>query len=130
MPRPGVCRAVAREQYERLTLPWHFRTVEELIAPLEREGSPVRGAFAVACAEALEVSTPFGVELRRGGDVAAYAAAFTGFLRPSPSRSCGRPSANPTGKAGQLRDSMSAWGPGCWPSRSATCGATSWWPPC
>jgi SAM dependent carboxyl methyltransferase len=72
---------IGREQYERLTLPWHFRTVEELLAPLEREGSPVRGAFAVERAQAIEVSTPFEVELRRGGDMAAYAAAFTGFLR-------------------------------------------------
>jgi hypothetical protein len=70
-----------REQYERLTMPVYFRTVAELIAPLEREDSPARGAFAVERAEALEVPTPFVVEFRRGGDVAAYAAAYTGFLR-------------------------------------------------
>jgi hypothetical protein len=70
-----------REQYERLTMPCYFRTVAELLAPLEREGSPVRGAFAVDRAEALEAPTPFVVEFRRGGDVSAYAAAYTGFLR-------------------------------------------------
>jgi hypothetical protein len=70
-----------REQYERLTMPVYFRTVEELLAPLQRKDSPVRGAFAVDRAEALEVPTPFGVEFRRGGDVAAYAGAYTGFLR-------------------------------------------------
>jgi gibberellin A4 carboxyl methyltransferase len=70
-----------RGQYERLTLPVYCRTVEELLAPLEREDSPVRGAFAVDRAEALEVPTPFLVEFRRGGDVAAYAGAYTGFLR-------------------------------------------------
>jgi SAM-dependent methyltransferase len=70
-----------REQYERLTMPVHFRTVAELLAPLGREDSPVRGAFAVERAEALEAATPFVVEFRRGGDVAAYAAAYTGFLR-------------------------------------------------
>jgi hypothetical protein len=70
-----------REQYERLTLPVYSRTVAELIAPLEDEHSPVRGAFAVDRAQTLEVQTPFLVEFRRGGDVAAYAAAFTGFLR-------------------------------------------------
>jgi len=70
-----------REEYERLTMPCYPRTVEELLAPLEREDSPVRGAFTVDRAEALEVPTPFLVEFRRGGNVAAYATAFTGFLR-------------------------------------------------
>ena len=72
---------LAREQYERLTIPVYFRTLDELLAPLEREDSPVRGAFAVERAEALEAPTPFLVEFRRGGDVAAYAGAYTGFLR-------------------------------------------------
>jgi hypothetical protein len=70
-----------REQYEGLTMPCYFRTVAELLAPLEREDSPVRDAFAVDRAEALEIPPPFLVELRRNGDVAAYAAAYTGFLR-------------------------------------------------
>jgi hypothetical protein len=70
-----------REQYERLTMPIYCRTVAELLAPLERENSPVRGAFAVDRAEALEVPTPFFVEFRRGDDTAAYADAYTGFLR-------------------------------------------------
>jgi hypothetical protein len=70
-----------REEYERLTMPCYFRTVEELLAPLEQIDSPVRGAFLVDRAEALEVPTPFFVAFRRNGDVAAYARAFTGFLR-------------------------------------------------
>jgi hypothetical protein len=70
-----------REQYERFTMPVYFRTVAELLAPLERADSPVRGAFAVERAGALEAPTPFVVEFRRGGDAAAYARAYTGFLR-------------------------------------------------
>jgi hypothetical protein len=70
-----------RRQYERLTIPCYFRTVAELLTPLEREDSPVRGAFTVDRAAAMEVPIPFLVELRRGGDVAAYARAYTGFLR-------------------------------------------------
>jgi hypothetical protein len=70
-----------RQEYERLTMPCYFRTVAELLAPLEREGSPVRGAFTVDRAEALEAPTPFVVEFRRRGDVVAYAGAYTGFLR-------------------------------------------------
>jgi cyclopropane-fatty-acyl-phospholipid synthase len=70
-----------REQYERFTIPVYFRTLDELLAPLGREGSPVRGAFAVDRAEALDTPAPFVVEFRRGGDLAAYAEAYTGFLR-------------------------------------------------
>jgi hypothetical protein len=70
-----------RDEHERLTMPVYFRTVAELLAPLERDDSPVRGAFSVDRAEALEVPTPFLTEFRRGGDVAAYAQAYTGFLR-------------------------------------------------
>jgi hypothetical protein len=70
-----------QEAYERLTMPVYFRTIAELLAPLEREDSSVRGAFAVDRAEAVEVPTPFVVEFRRGGDVATYAAAYTGFVR-------------------------------------------------
>jgi hypothetical protein len=70
-----------REEYERVTMPCYFRTVDELLAPLERGDLPVRDAFAVDRAEALEVPTPFFVEFRRSGDVHAYARAYTGFLR-------------------------------------------------
>jgi hypothetical protein len=70
-----------REEYERLTMPCYFRTLAELLAPVEREDSPLRGAFTVERAEALEVPMPFVVEYRRNGDASAYAAAYTGFLR-------------------------------------------------
>jgi hypothetical protein len=70
-----------REQYERLTMPVYFRTVAELLAPLERKDSPVCGAFAIERAEALEAPTPFIVEFRRSGDVSAYAGAYSGFIR-------------------------------------------------
>jgi hypothetical protein len=70
-----------REEYERLTMPVYFRTVAELLAPLQRPDSAVRGTFAVDRAEALEVPTPFVVDFLRGGDAAAYAAAYVGFLR-------------------------------------------------
>jgi cyclopropane-fatty-acyl-phospholipid synthase len=62
-------------------MPCYCRTVAEMVAPLEREDSPVRGAFAVERAEAMEVPIPFIVDFRRSGDAAAYADAYTGFLR-------------------------------------------------
>src|SRR5262249_18380404 len=72
---------LAREEHERLTFPVYFRTVAELLAPLKREDSSVRGAFSIDRAETLEVPTPFLVEFRRSGDVEAYARAYTGFMR-------------------------------------------------
>jgi cyclopropane-fatty-acyl-phospholipid synthase len=73
--------ALRREQYERFIMPQYFRTRVEMVAPLEQKDSPVRGAFTVDRAEALEVPTPFSVEFQRSGDAAAYARAFTGFVR-------------------------------------------------
>jgi gibberellin A4 carboxyl methyltransferase len=72
---------VQRARYERFTMPLYFRTVAETLAPLEREGSSVRGAFTVDRAESLEVPTPFLVEFDRGGDAAKLADDYTGFLR-------------------------------------------------
>jgi hypothetical protein len=71
---------LARQQYERLTMPCYFRTVQELLAPLQRH-SGLQGAFEVDRAEAVEIPIPFVVAFRRSGDVAAYAGAYTGFLR-------------------------------------------------
>jgi hypothetical protein len=70
-----------RAAYERLTIPVYFRTVAELLAPLKRQDSPVRGAFVADRVEAVDVPTPFHVAFQRDGDVAAYAGAYTGFLR-------------------------------------------------
>jgi cyclopropane-fatty-acyl-phospholipid synthase len=70
-----------REDYERFTFPVYFRTVAELLEPLERDDSPVHGAFTVDRAWAYEVPTPFVVEFRRNGDGAAYARDYAGFLR-------------------------------------------------
>jgi hypothetical protein len=70
-----------REDYERLTFPAYFRTVAELLAPLKRVDSPVRGAFSIDRAEAIEVPVPFFLEFRRSGNLAGYAQAYTGFIR-------------------------------------------------
>jgi hypothetical protein len=70
-----------RQQYQRLTMPCYFRTVQELLAPLQREDSGLHGAFEVDRAEAVEIPIPFVVAFRRSGQVAAYAGAYTGFLR-------------------------------------------------
>jgi hypothetical protein len=70
-----------REEYERMTMPCYFRTVAELVAPLKGEGPPLGSAFTIDRAQSMEVPTPFFARFTRDGDVAAYAAAFTGFVR-------------------------------------------------
>jgi hypothetical protein len=72
---------VDEERYARFTMPVYFRTLPEMLAPLEQEGSPVKGLFAIDRAETLEVPTPFLVEFDRTRDAAMLADAFTGFLR-------------------------------------------------
>jgi hypothetical protein len=72
---------VEKERYERFTMPVYFRTLPEMLAPLERASSPLKRLFAIDRAETLEVPTPFLVEFDRTGDVAALADAYTGFLR-------------------------------------------------
>ncbi len=70
-----------RQRYERFTMPIYPRTVAETLEPLERDGSPVKGTFAIDRAETLEVQPPFFVEFDRTGDAAKLADDYAGFLR-------------------------------------------------
>jgi len=69
-----------RGEYDRLTMPCYYRTVAEMVAPV-KEHAALRDAFTVDRAEALEGPVPFVAQFRRDGDAAAYAGAYTGFLR-------------------------------------------------
>jgi hypothetical protein len=72
---------LTRDRLERFVLPVFFRSLDELLAPLDRDGSPVQGAYRVARAESREVPTPFVEQFHRTGDAAAYAVAYCNFLR-------------------------------------------------
>lgn len=67
------------EIYRELVFPIYFRTVEELVAPLEAGGS-LSQSFEVEKAKACEVPVPFNA-LLESGDLAGWASAYTGFLR-------------------------------------------------
>jgi S-adenosylmethionine-dependent carboxyl methyltransferase len=67
--------------YERFTIPVYFRTLPEVLAPLQSPDSALREAFTVDRAETLIVPTPFMEAFRRMGDVKAFASAYTGFIR-------------------------------------------------
>jgi hypothetical protein len=69
-----------KEVYERLVFPIYFRTLEELMAPIEADES-LRTAFRVDHFEAREVPVPFNTALVATGDRSAWARSYAGFLR-------------------------------------------------
>jgi SAM dependent carboxyl methyltransferase len=69
-----------RKVYEELIFPIYFRTVDELITPIEKDERLAR-AFRVEKAESREVSAPFNVTLAETGDQTIWARSYTGFLR-------------------------------------------------
>lgn len=73
----GILR---REVYEALIFPIYFRTVEELLEPIEKD-ERLADVFGVEKADSREVPAPFNVTLSDTGDVAAWARSYTGFLR-------------------------------------------------
>jgi hypothetical protein len=73
--------SLPRERYEALTIPVYFRNEQEMRAPLEDAGSPLRSAFRVDRLETLDLKSPFFVAFEQTGDVTALARDYTGFLR-------------------------------------------------
>ncbi len=71
---------LSREFYQQLIFPIYFRSLEELIAPLEADTQLSR-LLHIDKAESIEVEAPFNRELERTGDVPAWASSYTNFLR-------------------------------------------------
>lgn len=70
-----------RDDYETFYEPVWFRTLEELVDPLTGGDGGLRDCFELERAESYEVPVPFTSELDETGEVPAYAAALTDFLR-------------------------------------------------
>ncbi len=68
-----------RQVYEDLLFPVYFRTLEELVAPIE-EDEEIAGAFRIEKSGVQEIAAPFDVQLAETGDVAAWARSYTDFL--------------------------------------------------
>ncbi|WP_322775496.1 cyclopropane-fatty-acyl-phospholipid synthase [Synechococcus sp. CBW1107] len=66
--------------YEQLLFPIYFRSLEELLAPLQ-PGAEHEDCFEVLQAEAQEVVVPFNQQWELDGDVNAWARQYTGFMR-------------------------------------------------
>tara|TARA_R110002095_G_scaffold147250_6_gene127401 strand:+ start:4981 stop:6066 length:1086 start_codon:yes stop_codon:yes gene_type:complete len=69
-----------RSFYEAFVFPAYYRSVEELIAPLQEE-TELAAAFRVEQAEARDVPVPFNDALAQTGDRSAWAHSYTSFLR-------------------------------------------------
>jgi hypothetical protein len=70
-----------RADYERLVVPVYFRSLDEMLAPLAGSDSPLADTYRMDRAEVVHVATAFVENYRRTGDVAAYAADYSAFLR-------------------------------------------------
>jgi hypothetical protein len=66
--------------YEDFVFPVYFRTVQELISPLDHDGE-LAGVFRVDRADVREINVPFNEELARTGDIKAWAGRYSDFLR-------------------------------------------------
>lgn len=66
--------------YEDLIFPIYFRTIDELISPLETSDR-LAGVFRVEQADHRDVPVPFNLELQETGDLSSWARRYTGFLR-------------------------------------------------
>ncbi len=66
--------------YEEFLFPAYYRSLEELIAPLQ-ENDRLASAFRIEHAETRNVPVPFNDSLAQTGDRSAWARSYTGFLR-------------------------------------------------
>ncbi len=71
---------LSREFYEDFVIPIYFRSIEELVAPIEQDDQLSR-SFRIVKAEHREIPVPFNTALAETGDEATWAREFTGFMR-------------------------------------------------
>ncbi|MGD9723016.1 MAG: hypothetical protein AB7O59_17405 [Pirellulales bacterium] len=72
---------IDRTAYEAVLMPIYFRTLEELLAPVQASSGPLAGKFVVEKAVCEEVPVAFVEAYRQTGDLARYAEQFVGFVQ-------------------------------------------------
>jgi len=73
-------KMLPRSFYEEFIFPAYYRSLEELIAPIQ-ENDQLASAFRIEQAETRDVPVPFNDALAQTGDHGAWAHSYTGFLR-------------------------------------------------
>lgn len=69
-----------RSFYEEFVFPAYYRSIEELIAPIQKEAD-LASAFRIEQTEWRDVPVPFNDALAQTGDQSAWAHSYTNFLR-------------------------------------------------
>jgi hypothetical protein len=69
------------EAYQRVTMPIYFRSLDEMLAPVDAARGRLRDRFTVDRAEIERFPTPFGAAYVRTGDLDAYVDAYVGFAQ-------------------------------------------------
>lgn len=69
-----------RSFYEEFVFPAYYRSIEELIAPIQAE-TELASAFRIEQAEWRDVPVPFNEALAQTGDQSVWADSYTNFLR-------------------------------------------------
>ena len=78
----AAAETVSADEYRAMTLPQHYRTVEEFRAPLDDAQGPVRRAgLTLEHCESRVVGCPFAAAFRRHGDAARFARDYVPTLR-------------------------------------------------
>jgi gibberellin A4 carboxyl methyltransferase len=72
---------ITKDEYERYYQPNYFRTLDELLAPINAPDARLSPLYRLDHAEAYYVKIPFVENYLTSGDAAAFARAFTNFFR-------------------------------------------------
>ncbi len=91
--------------YARTTMPLYFRSLDEMLAPVDAQAGPLRQEFEIVRAEMQEIAVPFATEFARTGDVAAYADRYVAFAQAFSEpilRAGDRPRSRPDHRPGHL----------------------------
>ncbi len=72
---------IDRQRYEAMLMPVYFRSLDEMVGPVERAGSPLGAAFTVEKASCDMVPTAFVVEYETTGNLERYVDQYVGFFQ-------------------------------------------------
>ena len=90
--------------YARVTMPIYFRSLDEMLAPVDAATGPLRHEFEIVRAEMQEVAVPFATEFARTGDTTTYADRYVSFAQAfsEPVLRRARPESRPRNRPGYL----------------------------
>ncbi|MBI2823199.1 MAG: cyclopropane-fatty-acyl-phospholipid synthase [Planctomycetia bacterium] len=67
--------------YRRITMPVYFRTLDEILSPVDSVNGPLAESFRVERAEVERVAPPFATNYEQTGDMTRYVDEYVGFVQ-------------------------------------------------